>query len=165
MEVNCSRNRKLQKQCLSFRLKIIKKYYVLKRMSGARLLGQSDDVTQRNKSKIALYRFHVSLQDFAQPFVQGRKVGSLVRFVNPAVPHESVHFQRTLGWVLHPLSITQVVKQLLCGQARVGGTSKSKCLPQQDAKRPSGNVKKSNISNIQTRKTVFDNISKHGEES
>ena len=78
---------------------------------------------------------------------------SLVRFVKPAVPHDSVHFQRTLGWVLHPLSVTQVVKQLLCGQARVGGTSKSKCLPQQDAKRPSGNVKKyiytSNISNTE----------------
>ena len=96
-------------------------------MLGARLLGQSDDVKRREKGKIVLYRCHVSLQDLAPPFVQGHKVWSLVRFMKPAVPHNSVQFQRTLGWVPHPLFFTQVVKQLLSGQARVGGTSKSKC--------------------------------------
>lgn len=146
MEVNWSRT--TPTTMLSFRLKI-KKIYIriywtlfIKRCQGRNILGRSYGAKWRNKRRMVLYLCHVSLQDLAQPFVQGSKVGSLLRFVNPAVPHDSVHLQRTFRWVVHPLSITQVVKQLLCGQTRIRCASKGKNLPQQDAKRPSRNVEK-----------------------
>ena len=63
-------------------------------------------------------------------------MGSLFRFMNPAISHDSVNFQRALGWHVHSLTITKIIQKLLCGEARVRGTPKGKRFPQEDSKRP-----------------------------
>ena len=83
---------------------------------------------------INTYRCRVLLQYLGKSFCQGCKMGSLFRFMNPAISHDSVNFQRALGWHVHSLAITKIVQKLLCREARVRSTPKGKRFPQEDSK-------------------------------